>query len=85
MKTWWSCSRPDDVGEVGGDEQMCNFGVERVPGEECGRPVCVIVVQGAVVCWGAAEVSFEFGRGCLQAFNWVCKVLAVWAREIVRI
>ena len=41
---------PDDVGEVGGDEQMGDFGMERVPGEECGRPVRVIFVQGAVVC-----------------------------------
>ena len=37
---------PDDVGEVGGDEQMGDFGMERVPGEECGCPVCVVVVQG---------------------------------------
>ena len=50
---------------MGGDEQMCNFGVKRVPGEECGRPVCVSFVQGAVVGDGAAEVSFEFGRSSL--------------------
>ena len=50
---------------MGGDEQMCDFGMERVPGEECGRPVCVVVMQGAVVGEGAAEVSFEFGRSSL--------------------
>ena len=56
---------PDDVGEVGGDEQMGDFGIERVPGEECRRPVRVVVMQGAVVCWGSAEVSLELGRGGL--------------------
>ena len=56
---------PDDVGEVGGDEQMGDFGMERVSGEECRLPVCVVVMQGAVVCWGSAEVSLEFGRGGL--------------------
>ena len=56
---------PDDVGEVSGDEQMGNFGMERVSGEECRLPVCVVVMQGAVVCWGTAEVFLEFGRGSL--------------------
>ena len=35
---------PYEVGEVGGDEQMGDFGVERVAGEECCVPVCVRVV-----------------------------------------
>ena len=39
---------PDDVGEVGGDEQMGNFGMECVLGEECRVPVRVVVVQRAV-------------------------------------
>ena len=56
---------PDDVGEVGGDEQMGDFGMERVPGEECRIPVRVVVMQGAVVCWGSAEVPLEFYRGGL--------------------
>ena len=37
---------PDDVGEVGGDEQMGDFGMERVSGEECRGPVRVVVMQG---------------------------------------
>ena len=53
---------PNDVAEVGGDEQMGDFGMERVPGEECRIPVCVVVMQGAVVFWGSAEVSLKFGR-----------------------
>ena len=52
---------PDDVGEVGGDEQMVNFGMSRVPGEECRCPVCFLVVQRAVVFLGSAEVSLEHG------------------------
>ena len=35
---------PDEVGEVGRDEQMGNFGMERGSGEECRVPVCVSVM-----------------------------------------
>ena len=52
---------PDDVGEVGGDEQMGDFGMKRVSGEECRGPVRVVVVQRAVVFLGSAEVLLEFG------------------------
>ena len=50
---------PDDVGEVGGDEQMGDFGMERFPGEECRVPVHVVVMQRAVVFWESAEVPLE--------------------------
>ena len=52
---------PYDVGDVGGDEKMGNFGMECVSGEECRVPVCVSVVQGAVVFLGSAEVPLELG------------------------
>ena len=65
MKTVWSCSRPAWMFGtlvrdsqmmlerwVGGDEQMGDFGMERVPGEECRGPVRVVVVQRAVVFLG---------------------------------
>ena len=32
---------------------------------------------------GAAEVSFEFGGGGLEAFNGVSKVLTVWAGKVM--
>ena len=35
---------PYEAGEVGGDEQMGNFGVECGSGEECCVPVCVCVM-----------------------------------------
>ena len=56
---------PDDVGEVGGDEQMGDLGIERVSGEECLGPVRVIGMQGAVVFLGSAEVPLELCRGGL--------------------
>ena len=34
---------------------------------------------------GAAEVSFEFGGGSLEAFNGVSKVLAVRAGKVMRV
>ena len=42
----WDVSEgfPYEVGEVCGDEQVGDFGVERVSGEECCVPVCVRVV-----------------------------------------
>ena len=43
------------------DEQMGNFGMECVSGEECRVPCCVSVVQRAVVLLGSAEVPLEFG------------------------
>ena len=64
---------------------MGDFGMEGVPGEECGGPVRVFFVQRAVVFWGSAKVLFELcGRG-LEAFNWVGEVLTVWAREVMRV
>ena len=47
---------PDEVGDVGRDEQMGNFGMECGSGEECRVPVCVVVVQRAVMFLGSAEV-----------------------------
>ena len=76
---------PDDVGEVGGDEQMGDFGMERVSGEECRGPVRVIVMQGAMVFLGSAEVPLKLCGGGLQAFNWVCEVFAIWSREVMRV
>ena len=76
---------PDDVGEVGGDEQMGNFGMERFSGEECRDLVRVVVMQGGVVFLGSTEVSLELCGGGLQAFNWVCEVFAIRSREVMRV
>ena len=76
---------PDGVGEVGGDEQMGDFCMERVSGEECRGPVRVVVMQGAVVFLGSAEVPLELCGGGLQAFNRVCEVFAIWSREVMRV
>ena len=83
----WDVSEgfPDDVGEVGGDEQVGDFGMECVSGEECRGPVRVVVVQRAVVCLGSAEVPLELCRGGLEAFNWVCEVFAIWALKVMRV
>ena len=72
---------PDDVGEVGGDEQMGDFGMERVSGEKCRGPVRVVVVQRAMVFLGSAEVPLELCRGGLEACDWVCEVFAIFGKN----
>ena len=60
---------PYDVGEVGGDEQMGDFGMEYVSGEECRGLVRVVVVQRAVMFLGSAEVPLELCRGGLEVMR----------------
>ena len=64
---------------------MVEFGMKRVPGEEFRGPVCVVVVQRAVVFLGSAGVPLELCRGGLEACDWVCEVFAIWAREVMRV
>ena len=59
--------------------------MERVPGEECRGPVRVVVVQRAVVFLGSAKVPLKLGSGSLEAFNRVCEVFAIGAREVMRV
>ena len=42
------------------------FGVERVPGEKCGRPVCISFVQGAVVCWGRLKCLLNLAEAACR-------------------
>ena len=64
---------------------MGDFGMEGVPGEECGGPVRGFFVQKAVVFWESAEVPFELCGSGLEAFDWVGEVFTVRAREIMRV
>ena len=87
MELFSSCLDVWDVGEGFLDDvvEVGKFGMKRVSGEECRGSVHVIVMQGAVVFLGSAEVPLKFCGGVLQAFNWVCEVFAIWSREVMRV
>ena len=56
----------DDVGEVGGDEQMGDFGMERVSGEVCRGPVHIVVVQGSWCSWGRLKCRLNFAEAACR-------------------